>query len=563
MINLGLPEAGRRGRPALAAFLSTVLPGAGQWYAGRRRRSLLLLAVAGAGLGATIWFAARGAVYLLRTFVQPRWLWALLAVNLVVLAVRVFAVADAYALERRLYPGAQPGRGWPARAFLVLLLAAVVVPHAVLFDYGLEAIDTIEALTVSGELPPLEEREQALLDQGFTEGDLGPTTTTAPPTTTTIPLITPSTLPPNASQWAKERWLPEDDLHPVRPVIVPAEPAFYNAPFVPLHERLDRDRLTILLAGGDAGPGRWSLRTDVMIVATINLDTGKAVLFSISRDMVYAPLPEDWDDAFLQEEYEEAVAAAEKEGVEPPAWEGFKELSCKCFPDRMNAIWTYTQAWVRTFPEAVDPGMEALRQALSLLLGLRIDYYVLVDMAGFVDLVDALGGLDIYITETMDVGFSPAREGEDPVRVTIAEPGTYHLDGHQALAFVRNRTGTSDSYRMQRQRCTLRALAAQIDAVTVALRFPQIARAVRESAISNIPLSFLPDLVEYATTLDLNDIATVAFGYPYYAHDLNFRNLPIVDPERIRLKVRSALEAVETVAGTADLTEECNVLPAR
>jgi len=116
---------------------------------------------------------------------------------------------------------------------------------------------------------------------------------------------------------------------------------------------------------------------------------------------------------------------------------------------------------------------------------------------------------------------------------------------------------------MERQRCTLRALAAQIDGVTVATRFPQIARAVRESAKSNIPLSFLPDLVEYAASLDLNDIATVAFGYPYYAHELNFRNLPIVDPERIRAKVRAALDAVETVAGMADLSDACPVLPAR
>lgn len=555
MINLGEPEpeAGRRGRPALAALLSTLIPGAGQWYSGRRRRSLLLLALAGAGLGATLWFAAQGVVYMLRTLVQPRWVWVLLAVNLVILVIRAFAVADAYALERRFRPGPQPGRGWPARALLVVLLAAVVVPHAILFDYGLEAIDTIEALTVSDDLPSLEEREQELIDQGVSPEDLGPTTTTAP-------LITPSTLPPNASQWAKERWLPEDDLHPVRPVITPTEAAWYEAPFE--EGRLD-GRLTILLAGGDAGPGRWSLRTDVMIVASINLDTGKAVLFSISRDMVYAPLPPDWDDAFIEDEYDEAVAAAEKAGEEPPPREGFEEQSCHCFPDRMNAVWTYTQTWVRTFPWAVDPGMEALRQTLSLLLGLNIDYYVLVDMAGFVDLVDAIGGLDIYITETMDVGFSPAREGEDPVRVNIAEPGTYHLDGHQALAFVRNRTGSSDSHRMQRQRCTLRALAAQIDGVTVATRFPQIARAVRESAQSNIPLSFLPDLVEYAATLDLNDIATVAFGYPYYAHELNFRNLPIVDPERIRAKVRAALDAVETVAGSAELTESCPVLPAR
>ena len=62
-----------------------------------------------------------------------------------------------------------------------------------------------------------------------------------------------------------------------------------------------------------------------MIVASINLDTGKAMLFSISRDMVYAPLPEDWDDAFIEDEYEEAVEPPPRR----PAWslprEGFEE----------------------------------------------------------------------------------------------------------------------------------------------------------------------------------------------------------------------------------------------
>ncbi len=557
MINLGptREEGSRRGRPALAALLSTLIPGAGQWYAGRRRRAWLILGLAGVGLGATLWFAAQGMTYLLRTFVQPRWLWVLLAADLVILGLRAFAVADAYALERRLRPGAQSGRGWPARAVLVVLLAAVVVPHAILADYGLEAISTIEALTVSEDLPSLEEREQNLIDQGFSEEDLGPTTTM------TSVLITPSTLPPNASQLAKEIWLPEEDYHPVRPVITPVEATPYDAPFEPLDQRLEKDRLTILLAGGDAGPGRWSLRTDVMIVATINLKTGKAVLFSISRDMVNPPLPEAWDESFIDMEYANAVRAAERAGEEPPPREGFP--SCGCFPDRINGIWTFTSTWVRTFPNAVDPGMEALRETLSMLLGLPIDYYVLVDMAGFVDLVDALGGLDIYVTETMDVGFSPAREGEKPVVVTIAQPGTYHLDGHQALAFVRNRTNTNDAARMRRQRCTLRALAAELEPVTIAMRFPQIARAVRESATSNIPLSFLPDLMEYATALEINDIATVVFGSPYYAPELNWRDLPIVDPERIQAKVRSALAAVETAAGTLDLSEECEVLPAR
>jgi len=116
---------------------------------------------------------------------------------------------------------------------------------------------------------------------------------------------------------------------------------------------------------------------------------------------------------------------------------------------------------------------------------------------------------------------------------------------------------------MRRQRCTLRALAAEVEPVTLALRFPQIARAVRESTTTNLPLSFLPDLIDYAAALDYGDIAAVVFGYPYYAPELDFRNLPMVDPERIRWKVQSALAAVETAAGAADLAEECEVLPAR
>jgi hypothetical protein len=328
----------RRSRPAWAALLSTLVPGAGQWYSGRRRRALFLFAVAGAGLAATLWFAGRGAVYLLRTFVQPRWLWLLLAMNLVVLAVRLFAVADAYALECRLRPGPPAGRGWPARVMLGLLVVAVAVPHAVLTDYGLEAIGTLESVFAEEEGPSAEEREQALLDQGVSEEDLGPTTTAAPP-------LTPSTLPENAARWAKERWFPAADLHPEDPVIVPREVTPFDAPFLPLHERLERNRLTVLLAGGDAGPNRYSLRTDVMIVATMNLDTGKAVLFSVSRDMIRPPLPEAWDESFIDFEYDLAVREAQRAGTEPPAREGFE--SCECFPDRINAIWHYTQAWRR------------------------------------------------------------------------------------------------------------------------------------------------------------------------------------------------------------------------
>ena len=103
--------------------------------------------------------------------------------------------------------------------------------------------------------------------------------------------------------------------------------------------------------------------------------------------------------------------------AEPPPRPEFQ--ACNCYADRLNYLHVHTANWVRTFPDAPDPGMEALRQTLEVLLGLEIDGYVLVDFAGFVDLVEALGGVEVTVTESMDVAFSPAREGEDPVSVTV------------------------------------------------------------------------------------------------------------------------------------------------
>jgi len=86
---------------------------------------------------------------------------------------------------------------------------------------------------------------------------------------------------------------------------------------------------------------------------------------------------------------------------------------------------------------------------------------------------------------------------------------------------------------------------------------------VRESTTTDMPLSFLPDLIEYSAALDYDDIATVVFGYPYYAPELDYRNLPIVDTDRIRWKVQAAITAVETAEGAEELAEPCEVLPAR
>jgi LCP family protein required for cell wall assembly len=571
-------------RPTLAALLSTIVPGAGQWYGGRRRAALALGIGAGASAIAVVWLASLGPDRLLEVFVQTRWLWVLFAANLVLAAARIYAVGDAYRGERERGGGIRSH--WIRWGALAALVAVTAAPHVIVADYSLEAIDLLETVFVDEDPAPVEERIAEALAEGVDPADLGPV---LEPSTTTVPVAattqttgvttTTAALPgPGASAPAPTTTttlLPEGfpNFGGFESLLDPGVleelgrlPSDANPFGLPPGDgaAAGADRLTVLLAGGDAGPDRWSLRTDVMIVATVDLTTAKAALIGISRDLVQVPLPEEFDDAFVDREQafvrlaaEQAAAttttaaadAASTTTTAPPPFE-----SCRCWVDRINGLYTFTNSWFYTFPTAPDPGMEALRRTLSLLIGIPIDYYVMVDMAGFVDLVDALGGVDLTINDPMDVAFSPAREGEDPVAIDV-EPGRHHLDGREALAYVRNRSDSNDGNRMRRQRCMLRALAAEATPGTLVARFPQIAEAIKESTTTDIPLSFVPQLIRIATGLDADDITTLAIGAPAHNDGYDFRNLPIVDTAKVQERVGRALAGLAAGQSFADSPE--------
>jgi len=128
------PSVSRTARPLLAAFASALLPGAGQWLAGEPRRARVLLGVDAAVLGVLLVFF-HDKVSLLDAFVRPSSLAALMIVNIVLLAYRVWAADDAYRAAR---PAARPGGN---RTAVVVGTAALVfvlfTPHVVFGYYDL------------------------------------------------------------------------------------------------------------------------------------------------------------------------------------------------------------------------------------------------------------------------------------------------------------------------------------------------------------------------------------------------------------------------------------------
>ena len=541
-----------RWKPPLAALLSALIPGAGQWYGGRRRRAVLLFAPA---LGIVIAGITTGAVMgttdIIGLAVRPSTLWALIGGNVLVVAWRLFAVADAYLLMAA--PIDRTAASW---ALLAGLLILVAVPHAVAGSYGLQSIDLLESVFVA-EADPTAPPPTVLSAEL-----LPPDGAAADPVTIARPIVGATTVEYRTVSLIFQEGIGDPDAIAVRSLL--GAEAATAPPFLPFDERVDDNRLTILLSGGDAGPGRSGLRTDTMIVATVNMDTDRAALFGIPRNLKRIPLPHHLEDAFVDMEREIWESWPDEDGDGfPDNWIDLdgddipdepEFESCECFPEILNSFRGRTQHWTRSYPGSSDPGMDALADLLGHLLGLHIDYWMLVDMSGFVRLIDAMGGVDVMITEPMHVGVSATEEGL-PKAVINVEPGLNHLSGGEALAWVRWRIGSSDYARMQRQRCLLRAVAAQADPLGMLRSFSSITTALDESVKTNIPLSFLPDLVEVVGRIDLNAVATVGFVPSTYNDGRTPGGYPIPDVERIRRKVDRVLTESEPTQNTPGESE--------
>lgn len=136
--------------------------------------------------------------------------------------------------------------------------------------------------------------------------------------------------------------------------------------------------------------------------------------------------------------------------------------------------------------------------AASGALGIPIQYYVIIDMQGFQQLIDALGGVTINVQERLPVGGEWA-DGENVVPADYwIEPGVQVLDGYNALWYARSRYTTSDYDRMNRQREVQEAILRQFEPLTVLSRFDEIAAAGSEAVRTDIPRDLLPTLIDLA-----------------------------------------------------------------
>lgn len=394
---------------------------------------------------------AQGRARIVGLLLQPSVLLALLALNVLVLAYRMLAIVDAYRLVHRRWPPPS-GRGQitVTAVLLGVVLGGTLLMHGWLGLIGFKTYDFVTAAFHTQE-----------------------------PTPTGIPTQSLSA--------------------GVRPVPTPVR--------TPVPVWSDNGRLDLLLIGSDSGPGRFSLRTDTMIILSVDIATGRSALFGVPRNLVNVPLPDGPADAF----------------------------DCRCYPDLMNSLFVYASDHPEFFPGAdEDRGYRAVQDAIGELTGLQLDGQVVITLDGFIRLVDALGGLDMTTPYSVyDANYPPPDGGSD-VELFIPA-GSQHFDGWYALAYARSRHQDTDYSRMDRQQEVLQALRTQLDPCTLIVRIPELLDIARDSIWTNIPVERLPDLFEIGARVKPGSIERYQFWPPEIQESLDIESV-----NRVRLMVSTA-----------------------
>lgn len=288
------------------------------------------------------------------------------------------------------------------------------------------------------------------------------------------------------------------------------------------------DRVNIMLVGSDAGADRDGIRPDSLMVASIDTQTGETVLFGIPRNLQNIPFSADNP---LSQKYPDGYNCGDE-----------------CL---MEYVWTLGRDNADLFPPDVNPGLVATKDAASQILGLHIDYTTVINLEGFTQLVDAMGGVTVDVKKRVCIGCKI--EGGVVVGTTgYIEPGVQELDGFHALWYSRSRADSQDGdfSRMRRQRCMVGALLNQVNPTSMLVRYPALAKTLQDNVTVDIPQQDLKAWAELV--LRIQEGGTIK-SLPLTNNNINV-NRP--DYAKIHAMVDDAIHPPEPTPSTSSSTSK-------
>jgi LCP family protein required for cell wall assembly len=514
-------STGPRSRsPLVAAVLSFVFPGAGQFYLGRRKSALAFAVPALVVVAWALLQLSNGLVYFALSMLDDGYALTIMAVAAALTTWRLVAIAHPFFVTRPVRLGARAGVVLAALVIATIAMGDVVFSNAFAVynaDREIASNDFHEADS-SLDASPASSPTQYLPWITYVPVGASPSPSAGPSRTpfvcadypvklssvsggagaqpaALVPASAPSTAmvpeaDPNASPSEGATTLPTVDPSPSpspapppspspSPTITPTEagtpspshaPSADSSPSPSAAPTPNLNRVTVLLTGVDFLQGRHHALNDTIILVSIDLKTRDVAMVSVPRDTANFPF----------------------------YWGGQAPVNFK-----INGLANAISAGRFGSP---DSPLGTLANEVGYLVGVKVDYYAEVDIAGFAKLIDAVGGIDVYNPTVLD----------DPFTCTYVPAGNVHLDSTNALRYARSRETSSDYYRSSRQQRVLIALEKKMASPAMLARLGSLIALVGQSVATNFPLNTARNYS--SMTENLASISQCVLGPPYNYH---------------------------------------------
>jgi LCP family protein required for cell wall assembly len=439
----------------------------------------------------------RGFVYFAVSMLDDSYALTVMAVAAAFTAWRLAAIAEPVVFTRPRRPEA------PAIAVLAILAIATVGMGDAVFSNAYDAYSASRQIASNNFTDPTPGPTPAPPSAGTSPSYLAVATATAEPTETATPEPT-ATVDPCATPIAGRPAMPPvltiafaaaaaQSLAPVSTAAPTPTPTDTPAPAVPTPTPtpapsptapptpaptpsptptpdVSSHRLTVLLTGVDFLTGRHHALNDTLMLVSVDLRTRAVAMVSVPRDT--SAFPFYWG------------------GQAPDIF-------------KINSLANAISAGRFGSP---DSPMITLANEIGWLVGIKADYYAEIDMEGFSQMIDVVGGVDVNNPTLLN----------DPSTCTYVPAGPVHLNGWLALKYVRSRETTNDYARASRQQLVLVALEKKMATPANLPKLGSLLALAGSSIATNFPLNKARNFVDVAQNISAT--SRCVLGPPYNYH---------------------------------------------
>jgi LCP family protein required for cell wall assembly len=152
-------------------------------------------------------------------------------------------------------------------------------------------------------------------------------------------------------------------------------------------------------------------------------------------------------------------------------------------------------------------GAGLLAKTLKWNFGLTVDNYIVVNMAAFVKGVDALGGIDVYVPNSLD---------GSPAGLSSFDAGEQHLNGTRALDLARIRKGYSSLIRISNQDAIIKGLTDKISSPDIILKIPALLQALKGTVLTDLSPNQINSMVCLVKKMNNTDLNFAEIPDSYY-----------------------------------------------